>query len=216
MGKALFGVETEYAFSALSPRGVPLDCDEMLNRVESLARYKLPHLPAEGGGIFLQNASRLYRDCGEHEELACPEVQNPWDAVRYLLAGERFLAGLASELAREDSEVGIASFFKTNVDYQRGSKSSWGCHESYLVRRSVDHFLRPLVPHLVSRIVFTGAGGFDPFCPALKFTLSPRAAHLRMLAGTGSQGDKPIFHLKDEAHAGQWLSQVTRHLRRKP
>jgi len=207
MRQALFGVETEYAFTAHSPEGVRLDCNKMLDRLESIARRKLCHLPCEDRGIFLQNASRLYRDpadCGTHEELACPEVQNPWDAGRYLLAGERFLAGLAADLAREDPEVGVASFFKTNVDYHRGSKSSWGCHESYLVRKPIEHFVRPLVPHLVSRIVFTGAGGFDPLCPGLHFTLSPRVAHLHVLTGMNTGTERPLFHMKDEPHARKY------------
>ena len=70
----LFGLETEYAFSALGPRGARVDQGRALSRLMDLAREHLPCLPdRSSSGIFLQNGSRLYLDCGGHPELATPE-----------------------------------------------------------------------------------------------------------------------------------------------
>ena len=66
-----------------------------------LARESLPYLPDRGSnGVFLQNGSRLYLDCGGHPELATPELANPWDACRYALAGDRILGTIADRLGR--------------------------------------------------------------------------------------------------------------------
>jgi hypothetical protein len=56
-----------------------------------------------------------------------------------------------------------------------------------------------IVPHLVSRLIYTGAGGFNPFSRGLEFTLSPRAAHLRQVVSGNSTSDRGIWHTKTEA-----------------
>jgi len=61
-----------------------------------------------------------------------------------------------------------------------------------------------IVPHLVSRIIYTGAGGFNPLSSGLEFTLSPRVAHINRVASADSTSDRGIFHTKNEplAHDG--------------
>src|SRR5687767_12057463 len=134
----LFGIETEYAFSALSKSGKPLDSYQALTAINRIAAVTNPSLPSHSGGVFLGNGSRLYRD-GAHQEFAGPECTDPWQAVAYALAGDRILANVAAELARESAEVGEATFYKTNVDYS-GSGTSWGTHENYLVEGNITLF----------------------------------------------------------------------------
>ena len=87
MAERIFGLETEYAFAALGPRGERIPSEPVLNRFMELAK-ELPHLGGkDSGGIFLENGSRFYIDTGYHPELATAEVANPWDACRYVLAG---------------------------------------------------------------------------------------------------------------------------------
>lgn len=189
----LFGIETEYAASAVDARGRRLDQGRMLGALMSRAQARLPFLRDEhGSGVFLQNASRFYVDTGGHPELATPECANPCDVVRYVRAGEAILLGLATGAGEETT-----AFFRTNVDYS-GTGSTWGCHGSYMHRTSPAELPPQLIPHLVSRVVLSGAGGFDNTSPGVVFTLSPRAMHLRREVSSDSTYDRGIFHTKDE------------------
>ena len=150
--------------------------------------------------LYLGNGSRLYLDCMVHPELATPECTNPADVVRYIAAGHRVLERMC-EIHRGAAPSSPAiTLFRTNVDYT-GAGTTWGCHESYLSRKHPQEFAFHLVPHLVSRIIYTGAGGFNPLSPGLEPTLSPRVFHLQRIAGDGSTGRRPIFHTKNESLA---------------
>ena len=160
MAHRLFGLETEYAFNALNSRGARVDREEILGRLMDLAKGNLPHLPDAGSnGMFLANGGRFYLDHGYHPEMSTPECTTPWELVRYLLAGEKILAALGTKLESSDKSVAQALFFKCNVDYAN-PRSTWGCHESYLHRVDPADLPRQILPHLVSRLIFTGAGGF--------------------------------------------------------
>ena len=76
--------------------------------------------------------------------------------------------------------------------------TTWACHESYLVRHPPRHFVSDLVPHLVSRIVYAGAGGLNPLGGGFDFTLSPRAWFLGRPSTDSSTHNRGIIHLKDE------------------
>ena len=90
--------------------------------------------------------------------------------------------------------------FKSNVDLS-GSGSTWGCHESYLHRVTQKAIAPQIIPHLVSRIIYTGAGGFHPLSPGLEFSVSPRVAHITRTTSSDSTSNRGIFHTKHEALA---------------
>ena len=124
MAHRLSGMEMEYAFSALGPQGTRVDQGAALMRFMDLARESLPHLPdSVASGIFLQNGSRLYLDCGGHPELATPEVADPWDACRYSLAGDRILVTLAERMAGRHNGVEQVVLGRSNVCYAPGSRA---------------------------------------------------------------------------------------------
>ncbi len=231
MTERLMGVETEYAFLAFRKDGSPSDARAAMGHIEALAEQHLAHLPVKGQrGIFLQNASRFYRDYGgssAHQEMSTPECPNPWDAVRYVVADEQILLGLAARLLREEGELGEALYFKHNVDYS-GAGTSWGTHESYLTQTAIEDLPDQLLPHLVSRLIYTGAGGFNPRSPTLEFMLSPRVAHIAQPISIETERFRPIFNLRDEplcnggyrrlhvicgeslcSHTGMWLRSAT-------
>ncbi len=203
MAERLFGLETEYAFSALGPRGVRVGQGSALSRFMELARENLPHLPDRGSsGVFLQNGSRLYLDCGGHPELASPELANPWDACRYALAGDRIVAMIADRLAAGERAVEQVVLTRGNVCYSPASRSTWGSHESYGHRMAPAALPDDLIPHLVSRVIYTGAGGFDNRSPGIEFLISPRVAHLAQVISSSSTSARGIFHTKDESLSG--------------
>lgn len=138
VAERLMGIETEYAVSAVYTGGSSFDHSQLVNRLLGHAREKLINLPDIGGGLYLGNGARFYLDYGNHPELTTPECTNPWDIVRYVLAGEQILAGLAKEVA---SDLGPELMvFKSNVDYA-SRWVNWGCHESYMHREAPTRFL---------------------------------------------------------------------------
>jgi hypothetical protein len=193
----LFGIETEYAFAVLGRYGQPLSAEPLLLRLMDMARERLPCLGDEySRGIFLANGARFYIDCGLHLEMTTPECTNPWDIVRYILAGEKMLDRLAAELQAGEPAIKEVLLFKTNVDYS--TLATWGCHESYLHRSDPRTLPGQIIPHLVSRIIYTGAGGFNSKLPQLEFTVSPRVWHLETDVSQESTHHRGVFHTKDE------------------
>ncbi len=190
----MMGLETEHGFSVpgLDPgcRGIVLD------RLISIARNRIVHLPdCHGSGIFLANGSRFYIDTGGHPESCTPEVDNPWELVRYICAGDLILQRLAEETAAVE-RVPEVVFFKCHVDYR--SLATWGCHDNFAHKASKNALPGQLIPHLATRIFLGGAGGLDPHCQGVQFVLSPRACHLEGATGHSSTGSRGIYHYKDE------------------
>ncbi len=197
MTVSLIGIESEYAFVPIGSRGRRSDVTTSLAHLFKIARSELVSLPdANAYGLFLANGSRLYLDAGDHPELSTPECSNPSDVVRYTIAGEKILAGLLAKL-RENYACRNALLFKCNVDYS-GAGTTWGCHESYPHKVPQKKLADEIIPHLVSRVVFSGAGGFSPMSAGLEFTLSPRVDHLKYEISDSSTGSRGIFHTKDE------------------
>jgi proteasome accessory factor A len=199
--RSLMGVETEYAVTALCHDGSPYDRGTLVERLFAEARKVLPHVRDCGTGLFLSNGARFYLDRGHHPEFATPECGDPWEVVRYIRAGEAILLDLAERVKHQSSGIAEVSVFRCNVEYDR-SGTTWGCHESYL--HSVNSRILPgqLIPHFVTRIVYAGAGGFNPLLPGAEFTLSPRAWLLPNVTANDSTGERGIFHCRDEALAG--------------
>lgn len=197
MAERLMGIETEYAISAQNSSGGAVDQGVLVDKFLQVARRRLIHLPDLFSGLYLANGSRFYVDYGNHPELGTPECSNPWDVVRYVLAGERILADVAHKVKLELPDVEVM-LFKSNVDYG-GTWVTWGCHESYM-HQATPHLLSDqVVPHLVTRIIYTGAGGFNSMSGGLDFTLSPRVPYLVNVQSNNSTSDRGIFHTKDES-----------------
>ena len=194
MTERMMGLETEHGFSV--PRVDAESRCGVLDRLMHIARKRLIHLPGcQGTGIFLANGSRLYIDTGGHPELCTPEVENPWELVRYICAGDRILHRLAEETASVEG-IPEVLLFKCHVDY--GGGCTWGCHENFANKAPRTTLPNQLIPHLVTRIVFSGAGGLNPHCPGVEFVLSPRACHLEGVTCINSTGSRGIYHFKDE------------------
>ena len=197
----LFGVETEYAVSGVFATGEPIAPGDLAAALVRQATAMLPHLRSQSGtGLFLQNGGRLYVDCGWHPEIATPECLDPWDVVRFVRAGDRIMERLRAAVERENRGAAVM-VFRANVDYS-GALSTWGCHESYLCRSPLPEVAADLVPHLVSRPIFAGSGGFNPASSGLEFTLSPRAAFIGFEESSDSVSRRGVIHTRDESLSG--------------
>ena len=197
MGERLFGMETEYAITSRTGRSDDTARHGLVWQLMAVARRVLPHLSDFGEGMFLENGSRFYIDAGSHPEFSTPECVHPTDVVRYILAGERIIEDLATKVEAGNPSDAM-DVFKSNVDYS-GSGATWGCHESYMHTMLPSQLSEEIIPHLVSRVIYTGAGGFDSVRPGLTFTLSPRVSHLENVMSDQSTSARGIFHTKDES-----------------
>ncbi len=193
------GLETEYALAPHDGDGLDrpaIDAQmQAVAQIDRFARQVKPNLPSENAcGIFLPGG-RFYIDSG-HPEFATAECADPWELVRYVRAGEKMLQSLARRIRRHDDvRFGL---FRCNVDYS-GAETTWGCHESYLHTIELNAIFSQILPHLVSRLIYTGAGGFDASAQGIRFEVSPRVPHLEMdISGSSTQG-RGIFHTKRES-----------------
>ncbi|MEZ4586884.1 MAG: proteasome accessory factor PafA2 family protein [Gemmatimonadales bacterium] len=193
----LMGAETEYAIAGLDHVGRGLDLSGAAQALVGEAR-RHRYLPSmRGSALFLENGGCFYVDRGNHPEYATPECRDPWQLARYVRAGDLFLEGLAAEVMARHPTIRQLTVHRANVHY-RAPDAVWGSHESYLSRLDPREIGSHLVPHLVSRIVFAGAGGFVPGPTGLLFTLSPRAWSLGKEMSGGSTHERGIVHLRDE------------------
>jgi proteasome accessory factor A len=194
----MFGVETEFAFALFGAGGQRLSQEGAVRQLMEHAARRLPHLPSRGGsGLWMSNGSRLSIDCLK-PEIATPECTHPSDACRYVKAGQRTLAALAQQLVGQYPEVCDALVSTVNVSY--GSvPTTWAGHESYGHRTDPELLPPQLISHLVTRQIYTGAGGFDNRSPGLIFLITPRVAHLVSEISGESTRDRGIFHTKDES-----------------
>jgi proteasome accessory factor A len=204
----VMGGENEYALAAQDARGRPVSQDDLAAMVVHRLADDQPTLVDCSGGVFLANGARCYVDCGQHPEYSTPECTDPRDVVRHIKAGERLLCAAAKQVEQNACGVQL-SLFRTNVDHS-GSGATWGAHESYMHGTHVNTqaLVRNLLPHLISRVIYTGAGGFDPTSRGLRFMLSPRALFFEQAVSSASTENRGIFHTKDESLASPGLQRL--------
>ncbi|HKJ55639.1 MAG TPA: proteasome accessory factor PafA2 family protein, partial [Nitriliruptoraceae bacterium] len=100
----------------------------------------------------------------------------------------------------EESIRGTIYLFKNNTD---SAGNSYGCHENYLVAREGDFtgLTDGLIPFLVSRQVFAGAGKVLTTPRGTVFCLSQRADHIWEGVSSATTRSRPIINTRDEPHA---------------
>jgi proteasome accessory factor A len=160
-----------------------------------------PPLPVEEerADHVLVNGARLYNDHG-HPEYSTPECATLADMVAHDKAGERIVLECAR---RREAEIGAAvKIYKNNTDFHG---SSYGTHENYLMGRArpFGEVIGALVPFLVTRIIYTGAGkvGIEPRGKSGTYQLSQRADFFTEEASVDTLHRRPLVNTRDEPHA---------------
>jgi len=196
--RRIFGLENEYGVTCTLRGQRRLSPDEV-------ARYLFRKVVSWGrsSNVFLENGARLYLDVGSHPEYATPECDSIYDAVVHDKAGERILERLAAsaeERLREEGIRGTVYLFKNNTD---SAGNSYGCHENYLTRRGDDtaRHAEVLIPFLVSRQIFTGAGKIVQTARGPIFSITQRADHIWETMSSATTRSRPIINTRDEPHA---------------
>jgi proteasome accessory factor A len=196
--RRIYGIENEYGVTCTVDGQRRLSPDEV-------ARYLFRRVVSWGrsSNVFLENGARLYLDVGSHPEYATPECDSPRQVVIHDKAGERIVERLvlsAEERLAEEGINGRISLFKNNTD---SAGNSYGCHENYLVAR-VGEFQRlaeALIPFLVTRQVFAGAGKVLQTPRGAVFSLAQRAEHIWEGVSSATTRSRPIINTRDEPHA---------------
>jgi proteasome accessory factor PafA2 len=151
--------------------------------------------------VILPNGSRYYVDHA-HPEYSSPECSNARDLVVWDKAGERILEDSIAAAGSVVPDGPGISIYKNNSD---GKGNSYGCHENYLVQRATPFpdLVRHLMPFLVSRQVFTGAGkvGAEATSKGVDFQISQRADFFEVEVGLETTFKRPIVNTRDEPHA---------------
>ena len=150
----------------------------------------------------LVNGARFYND-HTHPEYTTPECNSVFQLVTHDLAGER-IVGECARLRNQDLEQNVVQLFKNNTDY---SGHSYGTHDNFLIPRNLpfDHWIQGLVPFLVTRQLFAGAGKIGsenrkgPDFTGLQ--LSQRADFIESLLSIETMTHRPIINTRDEPHA---------------
>ncbi len=198
MDRRIFGLENEYGVTCTLRGQRRLSPDEV-------ARYLFRRVVSWGrsSNVFLENGARLYLDVGSHPEYATPECDNLEDLVAHDKAGERILESLVQSAEQRLDEEGIKGeiyLFKNNTD---SAGNSYGCHENFLVSRNKD-FHRTvdiLIPFLVTRQIFLGAGKLVQTPRGTTYSMSQRAEHIWEGVSSATTRSRPIINTRDEPHA---------------
>ena len=178
----MMGTETEYGILG----------GWSLARAKSIQAAVLrdhPSLPSVKEGEFLDNGGRAYVDLATHNEFATPETHDPAELVIHELAGRQLMTAAAAQ-----TDLALVC---SNLDPVTGH--TWGTHENYEYQREFESKqMQQLYTHLVSRIIFTGAGGLDPTYPGVRMVISPRAARIRAVISMQGVVRKALVFVKPE------------------
>jgi len=196
--RRIFGLENEYGVTCTLRGQRRLSPDEV-------ARYLFRRVVSWGrsSNVFLENGARLYLDVGSHPEYATPECDRIVDVVAHDKAGELILESLVHSAEQRLEEEGIRGeiyLFKNNTD---SAGNSYGCHENYLVPRHKDFHrtVDVLIPFLVTRQIFLGAGKLLQTPRGTSYSISQRAEHIWEGVSSATTRSRPIINTRDEPHA---------------
>jgi len=212
----ILGLETEYGClinqerSNESPERMAYRIKEAIFKKQKLGLIDLHHRAYDeppGNGGFLLNGGRIYIDMG-HIEYATPECLSLTDLVSYDRAGDRMIQNTIDALGWSDR----VSIIKNNIDHETGA--TFGSHENYLVARDFPFSydgLSQLIPFLVTRQIFTGAGRVGAHLlpdgwivlgemelPQIDFQISQRADHIVNDFYQWVQFNRAIINTRDE------------------
>lgn len=197
MDRRIYGLENEYGVTCTLRGQRRLSPDEV-------ARYLFRRVVSWGrsSNVFLANGARLYLDVGSHPEFATPECDSLADLVAHDKAGEWILGQLVESAEERLADEGIRGdiyLFRNNTD---SAGNSYGCHENYLTGRDeLTNYTEVLIPFLVSRQIYAGAGKVLQGPRGATFAMSQRAEHIWEGVSSATTRSRPIINTRDEPHS---------------
>jgi len=192
MKQFLMGAEVEYSMSVpaqqASRRG---ELHNMLLAAICQRHASLPDVRAPTG-VYLDNGSRYYLDSGYHNEFSSPELSTPRQVAVYDRAAEEILLQAKADVKEQHRGLDVC-LTKNNVNFSMPDRAAWGQHEAYMCWVPLESAAAQLIPHLVSRVPYAGAGCLTGFAKGNGFELSQRARHMTRLTGRETTHQRAIF-----------------------
>ncbi|MGA1258522.1 MAG: proteasome accessory factor PafA2 family protein, partial [Ilumatobacteraceae bacterium] len=168
-----------------------------------LGEILAPEVETHLVNTVLTNGARYYVDHA-HPECSTPECRTVSDVVLYDRAAEEIMRRSMTRAASLLPDGGEIVVYKNNSD---GKGNSYGCHENYLVDRTVPfgRLTSQVTPHFVTRQVFAGAGKVGCESPGavpgdVAYQLSQRADFFEEEVGLETTLKRPIVNTRDEPH----------------
>jgi proteasome accessory factor A len=142
-------------------------------------------------------------DVGSHPEYATAECDNLSDLIMQDQAGDRIVEELAVSAEIRLNAEGINGqihLFKNNMD---SAGNSYGCHENFSVSRkkNFEEVTESIIPFLITRQIFCGAGKWISSSKGANFQISQRAEHMWESVSSATTRSRPIINTRDEPHA---------------
>lgn len=206
MDERIFSIETEYAiFFEPDPDSTKPENNEIVDalRWPLIQGYGLPRCK------YLVNGAKFDYDVG-HAEYSLPECRSAREATVYDKAADAQLAQAtptAQERLAQRGYRGRLSIVKNNADTEG---NTYGCHENYMALSESDWLgredhlrltIRYLIPFLVTRQLFCGAGRFG-FGPRLEegpgFQIMQRADFIDAVVSKETQKERAIVNISRE------------------
>lgn len=163
-----------------------------------------PDMHPQLANAILLNGARYYVDHA-HPEISSPECSDALSAVLYDCAADAIMQRSmenAKAVLPEGEEIIV---YKNNSD---GKGNSYGCHENYLMDRSVPFSVvaQGVMAHFITRQIYCGAGkvgmetaGEEPTGEG--FQIASRADFIEEQIGLETTIKRPIVNTRDEPHA---------------
>ena len=203
MPACLAGIETEHPVTVLDQRGLRIDprkVSEAMIRLASTLRHALPS--SQDKGVHIANGGKIYREAGRDQdygitEFATAEASDPFELVRQVEAGNLLVASLCRRLGEILPEARKMAVFRHNVCHV--TRTSWATHCNVLTTSSASTLVAQLVPHLVSKVIFAGGGGFALDGP-FRFSLAPRMATFTSVINRHTTHERPLLNTREMSH----------------
>jgi len=221
------GIETEYGIMVRGADSNPVTASSLLINSYLAANYRKvgwdfedehPGHDARGFAVddllapdietnlvnsVLTNGARYYVDHA-HPEISTPECLTALEVVRYDRAAEAIIRESMATAAGHLPEGAEILCHKNNSD---GKGNSYGCHENYLLARSVPfgRIVAQVTPHFVTRQIVIGAGKVGCELPGMSaddvpYQISQRADFFEEEVGLETTLKRPIVNTRDEPH----------------
>src|SRR3954453_384206 len=221
------GIETEYGIMVRGADSNPVTASSLLINSYLAANYRKvgwdfedehPGHDARGFAVddllapdietnlvnsVLTNGARYYVDHA-HPEISTPECLTALEVVRYDRAAEAIIRESMATAATHLPDGAEILCHKNNSD---GKGNSYGCHENYLLARSVPfgRIVAQVTPHFVTRQIVIGAGKVGCELPGMSaddvpYQISQRADFFEEEVGLETTLKRPIVNTRDEPH----------------
>lgn len=196
------GIETEYAVAVFDQAGHRISAPSVSEAMVRLVRRILPTVPSgQDQGDHLTNGGKFYRERGADGDWGLPEWAtaesgDPLELVAQAEAGHLLLEKLCARIAEVLPKAAQATAYRHGVCHV--NRTSWATHFNVLTTSPIENLVKHLAPHLASKVIYGGTGGFS--LKDLAFSLAPRCATVETLTSGTTTHNRGLLDTRQLSH----------------